>query len=395
MPFIESSDYSAPKLMRGKHVSTILPSLFRRVPVPAYDRERLELPDGDFVDLDWARVAPANSRLLILSHGLEGDSRGNYILGMVRAFAREGWDALAWNFRGCSGEDNRLLRTYHGGASDDLAHVVARALESKHYSEIVLGGFSMGGNITLKYLGERSTKIDRRIRAGVAYSVPCHFADCSQVLAHKSNRIYMWKFLKTLREKVRTKKARFPDQVDDSDLHLIKDFLGFDERFTAPTNGFRDAMDYWTSVSSLQFVDRIRVPTLLVNARNDPFLAPTCFPFEAARRSPYFHFEAPEHGGHVGFARFHTDGLYWSEKRALQFVGESLAEPAPASGTNGRSPKNLSKHSSKKREPKKRGTARVSKKKTSALKSKPANAGRAKKAAAKPRATKKKKAARS
>lgn len=338
MPVIEKSDYSAPPFFRGKHSATILPSLVRKIPEPHYERERLELPDGDFVDLDWARLAPNSSRLVILSHGLEGDSRGLYIMGMVRAFAEKGWDALAWNFRGCSGEDNRLMRTYHGGASDDLQQVVERALKSKQYSEIVLGGFSMGGNITLKYLGERSTKINKRIRAGVAFSVPCHFEDCSHVLARKSNRIYMWKFLKTLREKVRTKKARFPDEIDDQDLHLIKDFLGFDERFTAPTNGFRDAMDYWTSVSSLQFIERIRVPTLLVNAKNDPFLAPTCFPFAEARKSKWFHFEAPEQGGHVGFTRFHRDGLYWSEKRALDFVEEVLTNRANSSNSsNGKS----------------------------------------------------------
>ncbi|MEQ9366720.1 MAG: alpha/beta fold hydrolase, partial [Leptospirales bacterium] len=169
MPLIPDSEYVAPRFFRGQHLSTILPSLFRRVPEADYERERLELSDGDFLDLDWARVAPASRRLVILSHGLEGDSSGKYILGMVRAFAREGWDALAWNFRGCSGEDNRLLRTYHGGASDDLSRIVARALRSKNYSDIVLAGFSMGGNITLKYLGEQSTKIDKRVRAGVAF----------------------------------------------------------------------------------------------------------------------------------------------------------------------------------------------------------------------------------
>lgn len=328
MPLVERSDYVAPRLFRGKHSATILPSLFRPVADIAYQRERIELPDGDFLDLDWAREDGARSkRLLILSHGLEGDSRGKYILGMARAFRAQGWDALAWNFRGCSGEDNRLLRTYHGGASDDLDHVVRHALREKQYQAIVLTGFSMGGNITLKYLGEQSGKINRRIRGSVVFSVPCHFADCSQTLARKSNRVYMWKFLSTLRAKVRTKKARFPDQVDDRDLHRIKDFLGFDERFTAPTNGFRDAMDYWTSVSSLQFIERIRVPTLLVNAKNDPFLAPACFPFEQAQRSPYFHFEAPDHGGHVGFARFDRDGLYWSEKRALEFVQKILNAP--------------------------------------------------------------------
>jgi hypothetical protein len=339
MPLIEPSSYIAPPLLRGSHRATILPSVLRIVTGVRYRRERLELPDGDFIDLDWAdgprpedSGAPGSAlreKLIILSHGLEGNSRGAYVLGMARAFTRNGWDALAWNFRGCSGEKNRLLRTYHGGVSDDLDLVVRRALREKRYRQIVLAGFSMGGNITLKYLGERGSKIDRRIRASVTFSVPCHFEACSEKLADPSNRVYMWKFLASLRRKVRGKKAAFPTEVDDRDLHLIKDFRGFDDRFTAPTHGFKDARDYWTQVSSLNFIDRIRVPTLLVNARNDPFLAAACFPYEQARKSKWLHFEAPAHGGHVGFARFHRDGLFWSEKRALEFIEGALAKPAP------------------------------------------------------------------
>ncbi|MCR9142822.1 MAG: alpha/beta fold hydrolase [bacterium] len=395
MPLIENSNYAAPPMLRGKHLATILPSIFRSVPDAPYRRERMELDDGDFLDLDRVQITPDNHRLIILSHGLEGDSRGKYILGMVRAFTGAGWDALAWNFRGCSGEDNRLLRTYHGGASDDLARVVERALLYGQYSEIVLCGFSMGGNITLKYLGEQSTKIDKRIRAAVAFSVPCHFADCSQVLAHKSNRVYMWKFLKTLREKVRTKKARFPDEVDDTDLHLIKDFLGFDERFTAPTNGFRDAMDYWTSVSSRQFLNAIRVPALLVNAQNDPFLAPTCFPYDEARESPWLHFEAPEHGGHVGFAHFKNGtsrgkGLYWSEQRALAFV-ESALNAAAQSKTPSPGRRKPAAQKATKKAAKKAAKKTAMKKKSGAHKPAAKAAGRSAKAAAKKKTAKKSK----
>lgn len=323
MPLIPFSDYRPPLLLRGAHSSTIVPSVFRSVRYIAYRRERMETPDGDFIDLDWMRGRPPAHQLVILSHGLEGDSNGQYIRGMARAFYRSSWDVLCWNFRGCSGEPNRLLRMYHSGVSDDLELVVQRALREKIYRRIVLIGFSMGGNITLKYLGERGKKIDRRIERAVAFSVPCHLEACAKSLGRPSNRIYMFKFLQTLREKIRIKNAMFPGRVDMRGLDEIKTFQEFDDRYTAPIHGFDDALDYWTRSSSLQFLPGIGVPTLLVNAKNDPFLAPECFPYNVARNHEHLFFEAPEGGGHVGFASggsARRNGLLWSELRALRFV---------------------------------------------------------------------------
>ena len=318
MPFIENSSYKPPRFLTGAHLETIFPSLFRRVKEPSYRRERIEIPDGDFLDLDWS--GPKSERLVILCHGLEGSSEGAYIKGMANAFNQEGWQALAWNFRGCSGEDNRLFRSYHSGATEDLHHVVSHALKKKHIKEIVLLGFSLGGNMTLKYVGEKGSRLSKRIKKAVAFSVPCDLQACSHQLARPGNRIYMWRFMRTLKAKSLIRSRNFPEQLDTAPLLKMKTFLEFDDYYTAPAHGFQDAVDYWTSCSSRQFLSRIRIPTLLVNAHNDPFLAPSCYPVQEARNSSSFFLEIPRRGGHVGFAAFKNKGRYWSESRALEFI---------------------------------------------------------------------------
>ena len=318
MPHLRHSTYRPPPGFRSGHVQSIYPALFRIVPGIRYRRERLHTDDGDFLDLDWA--LRGSDSLLVLSHGLEGSSEGSYIRGMGRAFRRRGWDVLAWNYRGCSGEDNRLLRTYHSGASDDLARVLQHVSRTRAYRNVVLVGFSLGGNLTLKYLGERGADLDARVRKAVVFSVPSDLEAASRALGRRANRIYMEKFLSTLRAKVLAKDRRFPGVLPKVNLRSIRTFREFDDIFTAPSNGFEDAMDYWRTCSANRFLSGIRVPTLLVNARNDPFLAPECFPVGAAEDNSSLFLETPRHGGHVGFVRFATDGLYWSERRALEFV---------------------------------------------------------------------------
>lgn len=314
MPLVRSS-YRAPAFLRGGHLQTIYPALFRRVRKVTNRRERLELPDGDFLDLDWD--SEGRDRLVILSHGLEADSSAPYIQGMAAALKSRGWDVLAWNYRGCSGESNRLLPFYHSGASHDLHEVVSHALAAHPASRIDLVGFSLGGNMTLKYLGER--EVPARVHRAVAFSVPCDLASSSVRLASRSNRIYMDRFLRSLRDKLVEKQPRFPAQIDLNGISRIRNFKQFDDRFTAPLHGFRDAEDYWERASSRPFLGRITVPALLVNAANDPFLGSGCFPREEARASETFHLEVPEDGGHVGFLSAERD--YWSERRALEFLG--------------------------------------------------------------------------
>lgn len=286
-------------------------------------RERLELADGDFLDLDWA--AGGSDRLAILSHGLEADSKATYIQGMAAALQRRGWDVLAWNYRGCSGEPNRLLRFYHSGASDDLDHVVRHALEVHAASRVDLVGFSLGGNMTLKYLGERDPL--PRLHRAVAFSVPCDLACSSARLSTPVNRhLYMRRFLVSLRRKLAEKRPHFPDRIDLRGAGSIRDFRGFDDRYTAPLHGFTDAEDYWKRSSSRPFLSRIPLPVLLVNAANDPFLGPGCFPREEAEGSGYFHLEVPQDGGHCGF--FHGGPESWAEMRAAEFLsGEAFRNP--------------------------------------------------------------------
>jgi predicted alpha/beta-fold hydrolase len=318
MALIQNSTYRAPSWLPGGHVQTIYPAVFRRMVRLTPRPERLELGDGDFIDLEWS--GNAGSRLAILSHGLEADMKSGHIQGMAAALIRRGWDVLTWNFRGCGSEPNRLLRMYHSGATEDLHAVVCHVLENHPAQSIDLIGFSLGGNLTLKYLGERPAELSSRLHRAVAFSVPCDLACSSRQLALPSNRIYMDRFLVAMRAKIRAKKLMFPEQLDLSGLESIRTFQEFDDRFTAPIHGFRDAADYWARNSSRQFLPQITLPTLLVSADNDPFLGPGCYPWEEAAGSSHFHFESPATGGHVGFTSFGNAGEYWSETRAADFL---------------------------------------------------------------------------
>ena len=318
MPVIENSGYRAPFWLPGGHLQTIVPALFRRVARVTRRGERLELDDGDFMDLEWAEQG--SKRLVILSHGLEADLGTSYIQGMAAALWRRGWDVLAWNFRGCGGHPNRLLRMYHSGATEDLHAVVCHALD-RHPAEVVdLIGFSLGGNLTLKYLGERPGSLSSRLHRAVAFSVPCDLACSARQLAGPGNRIYMDRFLRAMRAKLRVKDRMFPGQLDLTGLDRIRTFQEFDDRYTAPIHGFRDAEDYWIRSSCRQYLGDIKTPSLLVNAVNDPFLGANCYPREEAAGSRYFHFESPTTGGHVGFTTPRGRGETASEIRAAQFL---------------------------------------------------------------------------
>lgn len=319
MPVVESS-YRAPFGFRNGHVQTIYPALFRKVPAIVFERERIATPDADFLDLDWHR--PQGSRkLAVISHGLESDSRDTGVVAIAKAFGEEGWDALAWNYRGCSGEVNLRPRSYHSGATEDLEAVVRHALATGRYDRLALVGLSLGGNLTLKYLGDLGPRVDPRISASVNISAPCDIASSSLKLQSRSNAIYMRRFLRRLAAKVRRKMPLFPSEITDKGLGRMRTFEEFDNAYTAPLHGFADARDYWKRASSRPVLSRIAVPTLLVNAANDPFLAPECFPREEALASEILTLEVPESGGHLGFVTFHAGGRYWAEQRALEFVG--------------------------------------------------------------------------
>jgi predicted alpha/beta-fold hydrolase len=321
MPLLASSTYKPPWGLANGHLQTILPVLFRRVVPITRERERIATPDGDFLDLDWNRAHRSDS-LVIITHGLEGNSANASVQGMATAFHHAGWDSLAWNLRGCSGEMNRLLRTYHSGAWEDLQCVIEHA--AGEYQSIVLVGFSIGGNLTLKYLGDRGSVIHPAIKGAVAFSVPCDLASSALVLESRVNSIYMNHFMRDLRRKIREKAATFPEGISMEGLDQIRTFREFDGTYTAPLNGFLSAEDYWSRASSKPSLVGITVPTLLVNALNDPFLGAECFPREEAEANPHLFLELPESGGHLGFITHAKE--YWSETRAVEFCGRFLGQ---------------------------------------------------------------------
>lgn len=318
MPIIPTSSYRAPFLLWNGHLQTIFPSLMRRLNGDFYQRERIETPDSDFLDIDWACVG--SRKLAVLSHGLEGNSHRPYVVGMATMLNRNGWDAAAWNYRGCSGEINRQLRMYHNGSIDDLDCVVRHVLQTNRYDTLALIGYSLGGNLTLVYLGCKRNDLDRRLRKCVVFSAPCDLEASAWKLTKLENRLYMENFLSSLHEKIKSKMKRFPDRIHDNDYSKIKNFKEFDDRYTAPIHGFKDAEDYWHTCSSAQYIPGIKIPTLIVNASNDPFLAGDCYPVKQASASATVFLEMPEHGGHVGFVQFNKNKTYWSEDRAMSFL---------------------------------------------------------------------------
>jgi uncharacterized protein len=308
--------YTPPFFLFNAHLETIYPAVVRRVKINPYQRERITTPDDDFLDLDW--LTQNASKLVVISHGLEGNTERAYIKGMAKAFFNRGFDVLTWNYRGCSGEINRQLRFYHSGATDDLDTVINHAAHSGKYAAINLIGFSLGGNLTLKYLGEQRSRTPL-LRKAVVFSVPMNlYTSCLKISA-RENWIYSQRFLKSLRRKV-IEKARVRNDLDIKHISKIKTLLEFDDFFTGPIHGFKNAIDYYEQSSSIHFVQQIDIPTLIVNAKNDPFLSRACYPENELNCHSNVIFESPGRGGHVGFTQFHENGLYWSEQRALHFL---------------------------------------------------------------------------
>lgn len=329
MPIIEYSDYTAPRWLPGGHAQTIFPSLFRRAPDLPFVRSRLATPDNDCILLDSVRAAATRSEAaLVLSHGLEGDSRRKYIRGLAQACLKLGIDCLSRNFRACGGEMNRAPGMYHSGQTDDL-HLVVEHCLALGYRRVFLAGYSMGGNQVLKYLGENPGRVPPEVTGAAVFSVPCDLPGSAKVLDLPENAIYMRYFLRTLRQKVRAKHADYPDLYPLDGLEAMRTFAEFDNAYTAPVHGFASAADYWEKASSLPHLVNIRVPVLLVNARNDPFLSPGCFPLAAAVASPYLFLETPLQGGHVGFPGADRQGLYWSDRRGAAFFRDLLPATRP------------------------------------------------------------------
>ncbi len=342
MPFLPEPAHRPPALLWNGHLQTIVPALLRTVPAVTYTRERLELPDGDFLDLDWYRPHQTRaSTVAIISHGLEGDSSRPYVRGMAQALGAAGADVLAWNYRSCgTGGPNRLLRAYHLGDTADLHTVLTHALAAGPYRKAWLTGFSAGGNITLKYLGEDAARVPAEVVGAATFSVPVDLAAGAQHISRWQNRVYLRRFLASLRGKLAAKAGQHAGALDLNGYAALRSFEAFDERYTAPLHGFASAAAYYAHANSRQYLAGIRVPTLLVQAQNDPFLPwPACYPVAEAEASQFVYLEIPRAGGHCGFAETLPGqpgpARYYSERRAAAFLG-TLTVHSPANSAQSR-----------------------------------------------------------
>jgi len=313
MPLIET-DYTPPFLSKNRHFNTIYSSLFRRIKRIPFKRKRIETSDNDFLDVDL--IDNGSKKIVILCHGLEGSSNSKYILATAKLLSKNGYSIAAMNYRFCSGEINRQLITYHSGKTDDLHTVINYVLPN--YDAIYLVGFSLGGNLILKYNGDGLFALSSKIKASVAISVPIDLKGSSISLQKRENKLYNWRFLRTLSKKMYLKHNQFPKELDIKPLKTIKNLTDFDEYFTSKINGFKNAQDYYFKASSKQFISNISRPTLLINAKDDPFLSQSCFPINEAKNSLNFYLMIPKYGGHVGFIS--KGDFYWSENQILKFI---------------------------------------------------------------------------
>ncbi|WKX77767.1 YheT family hydrolase [Zobellia laminariae] len=320
MPVL-ASDYNPTFIFKNGHLSTVYSGLFRRIEGLEQQRERLELADGDFIDLDWSYSKTKSEKVVILLHGLEGNAQRPYITGSAKAFNVAGIDACAVNFRGCSGETNRLFRSYHSGATEDLDAVVQCILKQKKYTEIYIKGVSLGGNMALKYAGEERV-LPPEVKAVIGVSAPCNLHSSLKELMSPKNYLYAKRFKKHLIEKLYPKQKMFPDSISLSDISSIKTLKDFDDIYTSRAHGFKNAIDYYEKCSCRQFLPNIKIPSLIINAKNDSFLDEECYPYTEAEKNRNLYLKVPEFGGHVGFIA--PSNIYYSEKTAIKFVQDMV-----------------------------------------------------------------------
>jgi predicted alpha/beta-fold hydrolase len=318
-------DYRPPWWYRGRHLQTLWGPMLRPSGRPRLRRERLDTPDGDFLDLDWLEPAPAAAPLVVILHGLEGSFRSHYVRGLCREAARLGLRAVVMNFRSCSGELNRAARLYHSGETSDLDWVLDRLERREPGARRGLVGVSLGGNVTLKWLGERGEDASDRVAAAAAISTPFHLAGCVRALdVGLSRALYTASFLRTLRAKIRAKAHLYRGRIDLPAALGARTFTEYDRFVTAPIYGFADEHDYWARSSSAAFLVKIRRPTLLINAVNDPFIPPSGLPRDEVAQSPWIEAAFVPEGGHAGFLEGPWGARSWAERRALAFLHRHL-----------------------------------------------------------------------
>jgi len=310
----------------NSHLQTLFPVLCRR-PIKnlTLKRERFELPDGDFVDLDWA----GNGRgpLVFILHGFEGSIKSHYAKGMLQTLCQQGWRGVFIHFRGCSGEPNRLPKSYHSGETTDVAVVVQAIRAREPETPFAAIGISLGGNVLLKWLGE--TGEQNPLQAAIAISVPFELQKAAEHIQHGFSRAYQWYFLKCLRDRLTYKFQCTPPPIDTSLMHKMRTIREFDDKITAPLHGFSNVNEYYDTASSRQYLRSIGVPTLVLNAKDDPFMPEGEGVVPGHNElSEFVTLEMTEAGGHVGFVsgKFPWRPEYWLEKRVPAFLQDYLAK---------------------------------------------------------------------
>jgi predicted alpha/beta-fold hydrolase len=319
MPLITQDNYLPPWWLLNGHYDTIYPAVFRKVEIFSLPQKvTIKTPDQDSFDLNY--YDNNSEKTVIISHGLEGNNKRPYVLGMGKAFFMHGWNVIAWSYRGCNGKVNNTIKSYHSGFTEDLCEVIDFAAKPDHVKSLALVGFSLGGNMTLRYLG--GEKVATKVKVAVTISVPVDLHQSCLEISKPSNIIYARRFLKTLKQKVIDKAAIFPE-IQTQQLAKIWDLKTFDDMYTAPLHGFQDALDYYHSCSAINILDQIAIPALILNAINDPFLPASCYPQHLLKNHQHVYLQTPRRGGHVGFYA-NNNSLYWSEKRALEFANEMI-----------------------------------------------------------------------
>jgi len=321
----DATPYVAPGWLPGGHLQTIVSA--RLVPLPrvAYRRERWDTPDGDFIDIDYALPEPPalSSALLVLFHGLEGDSQSHYSRALMHDATQRGWRGLVVHFRGCSGEANNLPRAYHSGDSDEGDWILRRLHARWPTAPLYAVGISLGGNMLAKWLGERAEDA-RFVTAAASVGSPLDLVAGGEALGRGFNRVYTRMFLATLKPKALAKARRFPGAVEIERLRASRNLYEFDNEYTAPVHGFRDTDDYWNRASGKPWLAGVSVPHLVLNALNDPFVPAASLP-RAEDVSKYVQLEQPHGGGHVGFARGGLPGrLDYLPQRLHEFFSRGV-----------------------------------------------------------------------
>lgn len=305
-------DYKPNFLFKNKHINTCFPTIFRNIEVE-YRRERINTPDLDFLDIDW--IKNGNNKVIVLCHGLEGSSKSKYIQGMAKYFSERGWDILAMNYRGCSGEVNKKIKFYNMGQIEDLEEVLKKTSD---YKKVVLAGFSLGGGLILNFLGKNKI-IPKNLLCAIAVSAPCDPFGSAQTFLKKENKIYNNYFMKKLKRKIKEKSIIYPGKINIDRVLSSKTIEEFDNFFTAPQYGYRDALDYYEKVSPKKAIPFIKIPTLILMAEDDPIMSESCYPIKESRKNKHISLEITKYGGHVGYANLFKDH-YWLEERIFEYI---------------------------------------------------------------------------